>query len=193
MCKTGANAREKLNKFSVPAKSKIIFKRKIFLFLPYFLIIIIIISLGIPLKSPLTKPISFHPISGMTLSSEVAVSQPAKPPPPRPSAPPSRPSAPPMVPPPRPAPPPPRPADPPQPAKTVAAAVEVPAKVKPAGFSDLFCAPPDPDIGTDIPISLSSGSLVTASGGNAGLSLCLLYGEASYLRYSRKSLMKISS
>ncbi len=115
-----------------------------------------------------TEPRS--PVSGMTLSSEVAVSQPAKPPPPRPSAPPSRPSAPPMVPPPRPAPPPPRP-DPPQPAK---AAAEVPAKVKPAGFSDLFCAPPDPDIGTDIPISLSSGSLVTASGANAGLSLCLL-------------------
>ena len=101
--------------------------------------------------------------AGMTLSSEVTMLQPVKPPPPRPSAPPSRPSAPPMVPPPRPAPPPPRP-EPPQPAKTAPEA----AKPKPAGFSDLFCAPPDPDIATDIPISLSSGSLVTASGKRVG-------------------------
>ena len=33
--------------------------------------------------------------------------------------------------------------------------------VKAAGFSDLFCAPPDPDLEADIPISLSSGSLVS--------------------------------
>lgn len=107
------------------------------------------------LMSQLSR-LSFEELEGMTLSSEVTtVTQPAKPPPPRPSAPPSRP----MAPPPRPAPPPPRP-DPPQ---QLAKAAEVP-KAKPAGFSDLFCAPPDPDIATDIPISLSSGSLVTASG-----------------------------
>ena len=39
--------------------------------------------------------------------------------------------------------------------------------VKAAGFSDLFCAPPDPDLEADIPISLSSGSLVMLASGEA--------------------------
>ena len=43
-----------------------------------------------------------------------------------------------------------------------------PAPIKAAGFSDLFCAPVDSDLETDIPISLSSGSLVSlAASGEA--------------------------
>ena len=88
---------------------------------------------------------------------------PARPgPPPRPKPPPARP-APPVEKPPSPIteqepPPPPAPAP-------SAASQEAPEVGKSGGgFSDLFSAPPDPDLATDIPLSLSSDSLATASG-----------------------------
>ena len=123
--------------------------------------------------------LSFKELEDISLNLDVA---PAKPPPPRP-APPGRPPAPPGRPsaPPRPGPPPSRP-EPPKPKPQCLEENDAPLPSdKPnqgepqptaevpktgGGFSDLFSAPPDPDIASDIPISLSIESLVsfTASG-----------------------------
>jgi len=138
--------------------------------------------------------LSFKELEDLSLAPDS--SAPAKPPPPRPG-PPARPSAPPprpaAGPPPRPRPPPSRPpppdtsstsnesepakpSDPPVNTEPVAKPSMLdaprkpsdPAPIKAAGFSDLFCAPVDSDLETDIPISLSSGSLVSlAASGEA--------------------------
>ena len=134
--------------------------------------------------------LSFDELQDISLSLDVA---PAKPPPPtRPAAPPSRPPPPsspavktseskpkkaPSAAPPRPKPPPARPPPPPtkkpqspepepktKPAPTEKAEEDEPQTKSGGGFSDLFSAPPDPDLDTDIPLSLSSDSLATASG-----------------------------
>ena len=92
--------------------------------------------------------------------------KPARPgPPPRPKPPPARPQPPrpppEKVPSPDPEPVAPTPADPPANVESE----EAPTVPKSGGgFSDLFSAPPDPDLATDIPLSLSSDSLAMASG-----------------------------
>jgi len=121
--------------------------------------------------------LSFKELEDISLNLDVA---PAKPPPPRP-APPCRPPPPSTKPsaPPRPGPPPARP-EPPKPKppcneeKTPTPTKPNPPEPKPVsdppktggGFSDLFSSIPDPDIDSDIPISISIESLVsfTASG-----------------------------
>ena len=90
-------------------------------------------------------------------------------PPPKPAGPPPRPKPPPARPPPPPAKPPspaPEPEKEPAPAQ-VKTGEEQPVTKSGGGFSDLFSAPPDPDLATDIPLSLSSDSLATAGSGEA--------------------------
>merc|ERR1712223_1534141 len=120
--------------------------------------------MGPPVATERSEPGSDGDVESEKRSSES--SAPSKPPPPRPGGPPKRPSAPPT-----------RPAPPvatdsgenvattnPNKQNLDSPAIESNKKdepVKAAGFSDLFCAPPDPDLEADIPISLSSGSLVS--------------------------------
>ena len=93
-----------------------------------------------------------------------AAEKPDRPPPAKPAAPPpARPAPPPA----RPAPPPNRPAPPSVPPPPTSASAEKPEEVEDkAGFSDIFSAS-GPIVDSDLPISVSTGSLVNAAAPNA--------------------------